>query len=121
LAVEAATAVVEVADGLTDAETLPDGLAVAETLPDGLAVGETLPDGLAKAATAADWLIVVVLPPVIARIIPRVNPKAIGMARGTAIRAARLFLLRRRHADRCPLGIQSTSMYVRCDAPKELR
>jgi hypothetical protein len=39
------------------------------------------------------------------------------MARGTAIRAARLLLLRRRHADRCPLSIQSTSMDVRCAAP----
>jgi len=36
---------------------------------------------------------------------------------GTAMRAARLFLPRRRHADRCPLSIQSTSMDVRCDAP----
>jgi hypothetical protein len=41
----------------------------------------------------------VVLPLEIARTIPRVRPSAIGMARGTAIRAARL-RLRRRHADR---------------------
>jgi hypothetical protein len=39
------------------------------------------------------------------------------MARGIAIRAARLLLPRRRHADRCPLSIQSTSMDVRCAAP----
>ena len=61
----------------------------------------------------ADWAIFVVLPLEIARMIPSVRPNAIGMARGTAIRAARLLLLRRRHADRCPLSIQSTSMDVR--------
>jgi hypothetical protein len=32
------------------------------------------------------------------------------MASGTAMRAARLFL--RRHADRCPVSMQSTSMCV---------
>ena len=53
---------------------------------------------------------VVVLPPETARMIPRVRPSAIGMARGTAMRAARL-LPRRRHADLCPLSIQSTSMW----------
>ena len=65
----------------------------------------------------ADWSIVVVLPPETARTIPRVRPSAIGMARGTAMRTARLFP-RRRHADLCPLSIQSTSMWeVPCDAP----
>src|SRR5436190_1887044 len=64
----------------------------------------------------ADCAIVVELPPETAIMIPRVRPSAIGMARGTAIRAARLLLLRRRHADRCPLSIQSTSMDVRCAA-----
>ena len=89
------------------------GLAAA-ALPD--AAG--LPDGEAHVVDpAADWLIVVGLPPETARTIPRVRPNAIGMARGTAMRAARLFLPRRRHADRCPLSIQSTSMDVRCDAP----
>src|SRR5215469_3701165 len=58
----------------------------------------------------ADCWIVVVLPLETARMIPRVRPSAIGMARGTAIRAARLFP-RRRPADRCPLSIQSTSMW----------
>ena len=57
----------------------------------------------------ADCSIVVVLPPETARMIPRVRPSAIGMARGTAMRTARLFP-RRRHADLCPLSIQSTSM-----------
>jgi hypothetical protein len=70
---------------------------------------EALPDGLAE-APRADWKIFVVLPPETARIIPRVRPSAIGMARGTARRAARLRLPRRRHADRCPLSIQSTSI-----------
>jgi hypothetical protein len=59
----------------------------------------------------ADCVIVVALsPPETARTIPRVRPSAIGMASGTAIRAARLFL-RRRDADPCPLSIQSTSMW----------
>src|SRR5258707_14704470 len=57
----------------------------------------------------ADCSTVVVLLPETARMIPRGRPSAIGMARGTAMRAARL-LPRRRHADLCPLSIQSTSM-----------
>jgi hypothetical protein len=65
----------------------------------------------------ADCAILVVLPPETARMIPRVSPNAAGMASGIAIRAARLLLPRRRHADRCPLSIQSTSMDVRCAAP----
>ena len=48
----------------------------------------------------ADCSTVVVLLPETARMIPRVRPNAIGMARGTAIRAARLLPPRRRHADR---------------------
>src|SRR6516225_8107960 len=59
----------------------------------------------------ADCAMVVALPPETARMIPRVRPSAIGMASGTAIRAARLFR-RRRDADPCPLSIQSTSMWV---------
>jgi hypothetical protein len=71
----------------------------------------------AEAQPRADCAIVVVLPPETARMIPRVRPSAIGMARGTAMRTARLFL-RRRGADPCPLSIQSTSMWeVPCDAP----
>jgi hypothetical protein len=73
--------------------------------------GEALADGLAEFPTAV-WAMCVVLPPETARMIPRVRPNAIGMARGTAIRAARLLPPRRRHADRCPLSIQSTSMDV---------
>ena len=76
---------------------------------------EALADGLAE-APRADWSICVVLPPETARMIPSVSPNAIGMARGTARRAARL-LPPRRHADRCPLCIQSTSMDVPYDAP----
>jgi hypothetical protein len=60
---------------------------------------------------------VVELPPETAIMIPRVRPSAIGMARGTAIRTARLLLPRRRRADRCPLSIQSTSMDVRLLLP----
>jgi hypothetical protein len=60
-------------------------------------------------APRADCSIVIALPPPeTAMMIPRVRPKAIGMARDTAIRAARLFR-RRRRADRCPLSIQPTS------------
>jgi hypothetical protein len=85
--------------GAADAGALAGALAAAEAHP------------------MADWAIVVVLPPETARMIPRVRPSAIGMARGTAIRAARLFR-RRRHADPCPLSIQSTSMWeVPCAAP----
>ena len=59
----------------------------------------------------ADCSMVVALPPPeTAKTIPRVRPSATGMARGTAMRAARLFL-RRRDADLCPLSIQSTSMW----------
>jgi hypothetical protein len=66
---------------------------------------------------SADCAIVVELPPETAMMIPRVRPSAIGMARGTAIRAARLFR-RGRRADPCPLSIQSTSMWeVPCHAP----
>src|SRR5580698_2156194 len=76
---------------------------------------EALADGLADAPMADCWIFET-LPPDIARMIPRVKPIAIGMARGTAIRTARLLRPRRRHADLCPLSIQSTSMDVRCDA-----
>src|SRR6266566_2466948 len=85
--------------------------AVAVAAADGAAIAEALPEGLAE-APRADWSMCVVLPPETARMIPRVRPNAIGMARGTAIRAARLLPPRRRHADLCPLSIQSTSMDV---------
>src|ERR1700677_4592505 len=84
---------VEVGAGLADAP------AEAEPLTDGLAV-----------APRADWSIFVALLPETAITIPSVSPSAIGMARGTAIRAVRLCRIRRRHADRCPVRIRSTSM-----------
>ena len=90
--------------------------AVAVGVAAAAAAAEALPDGLAE-APRADWAMCVVLPLETARMIPRVRPNAIGMARGTAIRAALLLPPRRRHADRCPLSIQSTSMEVRCAAP----
>jgi hypothetical protein len=107
----AAVPALPLADGQGEADAEAEALAAAAGLPDaaGLADGEAHP--------VADWLMVVTGPPDTARMIPRVSPNAIGMARGTAMRAARLFLPRRRHADRCPLSIQSTSMDVRCDAP----
>src|SRR5580693_1801943 len=68
-------------------------LAAAAGLPDaaGLADGEVQ-------SPSADWSIVLTGPPETARTIPRVRPNAIGIARGTAMRAARLLVLRRRHA-----------------------
>src|SRR5579875_265154 len=103
------------------------GLAVADPLAhgDGVAAGAAaaalaLADGEAQ-EPSADWLIVVALPPETARMIPRVRPNAIGMASGTAMRAARVLLPRRRHADRCPLSIRSTSMDVRCELPVDHR
>jgi hypothetical protein len=107
----AAVAAPELVDGQGAGDALA-AAAAAAGLPDaaGLADGEAH-------APIADWLMVETGPPETARMIPRVSPNAIGIARGTAMRAARLFLPRRRHADRCPLSIQSTSMDVRCDAP----
>jgi hypothetical protein len=64
----------------------------------------------------ADCLMAVFLPPPeTARTIPRIRPRAIGMAIGTARRTARLFP-RRRRAGWCPLSIQSTSKVdIPCD------
>jgi hypothetical protein len=103
-------------DALADAEALAHWPAGAVGPLDGPADAEALAPALTH-DPRADWSIVVAPLFETARMIPRVKPNAIGMARGTAMRAARLFLLRRRHADRCPLSIQSTSMDVRCDAP----
>src|SRR5271165_2075715 len=93
---------------------------VAEAVAVAGAMVETSAAGLAAGASqepSADWLITENPCPETAKMIPRVRPNAIGMARGTAIRAARLLPPRRRHTDRCPLCIQSTSMDVPCDAP----
>src|SRR6185312_3389667 len=114
--------------GAGAAELAAAGALAAGALAAGaLAAGALAAGALAAAAAAlaaaeaheprADCAIVVELPPETARMIPRVRPSAIGMARGTAIRTARLLLPRRRRADRCPLSIQSTSMDVRCAAP----
>jgi hypothetical protein len=83
---------------------------------DGVAPGEAL-----ALAPAAVWLMAVLEgPPVNARTAPSVRPRAIGMARGTAMRAARL-CGRRRHAGLCPVRIQSTSMRVFGWAPVRSR
>ena len=98
-------------------------LAAAGALAAGALAAGALAAGAGALAAAeaheprADCAIVVELPLETAMMIPRVRPSAIGMARGTAIRATRLLLPRRRRADRCPLSIQSTSMDVRCVAP----
>ncbi|HEX3310769.1 MAG TPA: hypothetical protein VHS32_31335, partial [Streptosporangiaceae bacterium] len=102
--------------GAADAGADAGALALAAALAAGVGA-PALAAGAAPLALAAavaqspraDCAIVVVLPPETARTIPSVRPSAIGMARGTAIRAARLFR-RRRHAEPCPLSIQSTSM-----------
>jgi hypothetical protein len=78
---------------------------------DALAAGDPLADGLA-AAPSADWLMSVLCDPETAITAPRVTPNATGMAIGIAIRAARLRPARRRHADRCPVRIKSTSIYA---------
>src|SRR5690242_95943 len=111
--------------GAAAAELAAAGALAAGALAAGaLAAGALAAGALAAAAGAlaaaeaheprADCAIVVELPPETAIMIPRVRPSAIGMARGTAIRAARLLLPLRRRADRCPLSIQSTSMDVLC-------
>ena len=90
--------------GVAEAAT---ALGVAEAAP--LALGLAL---AVAPAVAADCRIVVFEgPPVNASTAPRTKPSAIGMARGIAIRAARL-RGRRRHAGLCPVRIQSTSMLL---------
>src|SRR5439155_6126001 len=102
------------AAGALDAGALAAGALAAGALALPLAAAEAH-------EPMADCAMVVALPPETAMMIPRVRPSATGMARGTAIRAARLFR-RRRHADPCPLSIQSTSMWeVPCDAPAASR
>jgi hypothetical protein len=110
----AAGALAPVAGALAAAAGALASAAGAAWLP--LAAGAALAAAEAH-EPRADCAIVVELPLETARMIPRVRPSAIGMARGTAMRAARLFR-RRRHADPCPLSIQSTSMWqVPCHAP----
>src|SRR4029077_16860052 len=109
--------------GAGAAELAAAGALAAGALAAGALAAGALAAGAGALAAAeaheprADCAIVVELPPETAIMIPRVRPSAIGMARGTAIRAARLLLPRRLRADRCPLSIQSTSMDVRCFAP----
>jgi hypothetical protein len=103
---------------LAAAGALAAGALAAGALAAGALAAGALAAGALAAAEAheprADCAIVVELPLETAMMIPRVRPSAIGMARGTAIRAARLLLPRRGRADRCPLSIQSTSMDVLC-------
>jgi hypothetical protein len=109
--------------GAAAAELAAAGALAAGALAAGALAAGALAAGAGALAAAeaheprADCAIVVELPPETAMMMPRVRPSAIGMARGTAIRIARLLLPRRRRADRCPLSIQSTSMDVRCAAP----
>ena len=70
---------------------------LGETLTDGLA------DGIADDVPAACWMAVCCGPPEKASMTPSVRPSAIGIASGTAQRAARLCC--RRQADRRPIGM----------------
>jgi hypothetical protein len=75
----------------------------------GLTAEDETPVDEAVDDAADDELIFVALPDGV-RMSPKVTPNAIAMVRGTAIRTARSLLPRRRHADRWPLSIQSTSI-----------
>jgi hypothetical protein len=68
-----------------------------------LALAAALAEAEAHVPRADSATVVALPPPEIAMTIPKVAPSATGMARGTAIRDARL--LRRRGADRCSLSI----------------
>jgi hypothetical protein len=96
------------ADTGADADADGQGAAEAEAVAAGALALAAIAGALALAEAEthvpkADCSIVAALPPETARTIPSVRPSAAGMARGTAIRAARLF--RRRGADLCSLSI----------------
>jgi hypothetical protein len=104
----------------SDEGAVPDDVAGSDDDVPAGGSAETAAAGLAAGAShepRADWVTRVVLLPETAMMIPSVTPRAIGMARGTAMRTARLLCLRRRHPDRCPLSIESTSKDVPCNAP----
>jgi hypothetical protein len=99
------------ADALAAAEA--DALAGAAALAE---TAEADPEGEADAegeaqVSSADWLTLVtwLLPPT-AMNTPRIAASAIGMARGTAMRPSRPSGRRRCLADRCLVGMQSTSI-----------
>jgi hypothetical protein len=96
---------------LAAAAAAAGAVAVAAGLAAALAAADALALGLAVAPAADCWMVVLDGPPVNARTAPSVRPNAIGMARGTAMRAARL-CGRRRHAGLWPVRIQSTSMMM---------
>src|SRR6516165_2369620 len=109
------TAAATPAPELVDGQGAGDALAAAAAgLPEPEAAG--LADGEPQ-APSDDWLMVVTGPPETARMIPRVSPNAIGIARGTTMRASLRLLPRRRNADGLPLSIQSSDMDVPLDAP----
>ena len=74
-----------------------------------VAAAEPLADALAEAlalAPSAAWLMVEFPPPETAMKTPMPTPSATGMASGTAMRAIRLWPVRRRHADLRPAIIR---------------
>jgi hypothetical protein len=76
---------------------------VGDGLGEALALAEGLTAGVAVESPAACCSDVCCVPPSKASVTPSVRPSAIGMASGTARRAARL--RGRRHADRRPVGM----------------
>jgi hypothetical protein len=99
---------------LAGADAEAEAEAEAEPEPEAEAEGLALADAVGKPRCRepnADCRIDALCePPDTAMTTPRVMPNATGMARGTAIRAARLRRVRRRIAGRCPVSIQSTSV-----------
>ena len=99
--------------GAADADVLAAGAAEAGALAAGAADADAAAadaDGEAQLAIA-DWLTFVTwLPPATAITTPSIAASATGMARGTAMRVSRPPGRRRCHADRCLVGMQSTSI-----------
>jgi len=78
--------------------------------PDVVAHGAADADGDAQ-VPSADSRTPGTLPSDDAMTMPRIRASATGMAMGTATRSLRLLRQRRRHADRCRVGMQSTSIF----------
>ncbi|HTQ92320.1 MAG TPA: hypothetical protein VMK84_22785 [Streptosporangiaceae bacterium] len=96
--------------GAADADAPAAGALAAGTTAGDAAADAAAADGEAQLAIA-DWLMFVTwLPPPAAMTTPSIAASATGMARGTAMRVSRPPGRRRCHADRCLVGMQSTSI-----------
>jgi hypothetical protein len=102
------------ADAGADADAVPPAGADAGADADAGAGVPAVPPAGADAeaqSDSADWLtLVLLLPPATAMMTPATTASATGMASGIATRDSRPSSRRRRHADRCLDGMQSTSM-----------